>query len=355
MWKLLGRIPTRVAATLITILALVSGGVAAHAAPPSADPIIRSGELLAAPVSPDGSRITDFRVQGPQTVQLKVHAAAMNRDVLIDVQRPADASKPRPTLYLLNGEGGGEDSATWTANTDVLTFLATKNVNVVQPIGGAFTYYADWVKTDPRLGVNKWRTFFTDELPPLIDAALGTNHVNAIAGLSTSGTAVLNLPESKPGLYKAVAAYSGCAQSADPLGHTAMYLAVNIWGAGDIDNMYGPYGAPGWAANDPYLNAGKLRGLDLFISSGSGLPGPYDVLNGKYTLPGVDGLEDQLFYGSIIEATVNHCTHRLAAKLNSLGIPATYDFRPTGTHSWGYWRDAFYQSWPVLAKGLNLP
>jgi S-formylglutathione hydrolase FrmB len=332
-----------------------SSGSSGSTQPSSNDPIMRSGRLLAAPLAPDGSSISTFVIRDGRTLSLMVHSAAMNKDVRVDVQRPADTTKPRPALYLLNGAGGGEDTATWTHNTDVLKFLATKNVNVVQTIGGAWSYYTDWRARDPRLGVNKWKTFLIDELPPLVNAALGTNGVNAIAGLSTSGTTVLQLPEAAPHLYRAVAAYSGCAQISDPVGYRFINLAVETWGGGDTRNMYGRYGDPMWAANDPYLHADQLRGLDLFISSGSGLPGPYDTFDGPHALRGTTGLADQLLLGGVIEAGVNYCSHNLQRKLDALGIPATYDFTPAGTHSWGYWQDAFNKSWPVLAKGLGLP
>ncbi len=32
---------------------------------------------------------------------------------------PADSSEPRPTLYLINGSGGGQGIATWEKQTDV--------------------------------------------------------------------------------------------------------------------------------------------------------------------------------------------------------------------------------------------
>ncbi len=338
------------------VLAAVSATMAAGPAAAAGDPVVDSGAPLAHPVSADGSKIVDFSVVDGRNVTFKVYSAAMDKPITINVQRPADASTPRPVLYLLNGAGGGEDSATWDNKApDALKFLADKDVNVVQPVGGAWSYYTDWRAPDPKLGVNKWRTFFTEELPPIIDGALGTNGLNAIAGLSTSGTSVLQLPIAKPGLYKSVAAYSGCAQISDPVGYTAVNLAVNVWGGGNTVNMYGPQNDPMWAANDPYVHADQLRGLNLFISSGSGLPGQWDTLNGPYTLPGPGGLANQVIIGGVIEAAVNYCSHNLQAKLNGLGIPATYDFTPTGTHSWGYWHDALIQSWPVLAAGLQLP
>ncbi|NEW30370.1 alpha/beta hydrolase [Nocardia cyriacigeorgica] len=301
------------------------------------------------------SSITGSWEVDDRTVQLRVHSASMDTDIMVNVQRPADRSVPRPTLYLLNGGGGGQDSATWQKNTDVLRFLADKDVNVVQPIGGRWSYYTDWRARDPKLGVYKWKTFLTEELPPLIDAEFGTTGVNAIAGLSTSGTSVLQLPIAKPGLYRAVAAYSGCAQISDPIGQQFVKMAVESWGGGDTDNMYGPPGDPMWAANDPYVNAEGLRGLKLFISTGTGIPGMFDVYNGTHMQPGPRGFANQLVLGGLIEAAVNWCTHNLRDRLHQLGIPATFDFQPTGTHSWGYWQQAMKDSWPVLADGLGLP
>jgi S-formylglutathione hydrolase FrmB len=137
----------------------------------SGDPIVDTKKLLADPVSPNGSRIVASRVDG-RSLTILVHSAAMDENITVRVQRPRDASQPRPVLYLVNGAGGGTDAATWWANTDVGDFLATKDVNVVMPVGGAFAYYTDWKHDDPVLGRNKWRTFFLDELPPLVDGAL---------------------------------------------------------------------------------------------------------------------------------------------------------------------------------------
>jgi diacylglycerol O-acyltransferase / trehalose O-mycolyltransferase len=317
---------------------------------------LTAGVIAASPAaSADSPSITGSWAEDDRTVQLRVHSAAMGQDIMVKVLRPADRSVPRPTLYLLNGGGGGQDSATWQKNTDVLSFLAGKDVNVVQPVGGRWSYYADWRSPDPKLGVYKWKTFLTEELPPLIDAEFGTTGVNAIAGLSTSGTSVLQLPIAKPGLYRAVAAYSGCAQISDPIGREFVKLAVESWGGGDTENMYGPPEDPMWAANDPYLHADQLRGIRLFLSTGTGVPGMYDTYNGAYAQPGPRGYLNQLVLGGVIEAAVNWCTHNMRDRLNALGIAATYDFQPTGTHSWGYWQEALKNSWPVLADGLELP
>ncbi|SDE15026.1 alpha/beta hydrolase [Rhodococcus tukisamuensis] len=304
------------------------------------------------PASADGSVLDHVEEVGDRQLNMYVYSAAMEKVVLLEVIRPADPSVPRPTLYLLNGAGGGEDTATWQAKTDVVGFFADKNVNVVTPVGGAYSYYTDWEKPDPVLGLNKWTTFFTEELPPIVDATLETTGVNAIAGLSMSGTSVLSLAQAAPKLYRTVGAFSGCAETSTAPGRDYVNFVVGFRG-GDVENMWGPPDSPDWVANDPVVNAEKLRGMNLYITNGTGMPGPHETLDA----PGVNGdpgvLANQVIVGGVIEAGTNECTHRLADRLNALGIPATYDFRPTGTHSWGYWQDDLHNSWPMIADSLN--
>ncbi len=341
-----------VVATLTAVVITATGSAAAPI-----DPITSSGRPAATVSAPDGSTVTKLTVRDARHLTLQVHSAAMRRDIAVDVQRPADSSARRPVLYLLNGSGGGTDGDSWATTTHVLQFLGDKNVNVVQPLGGAWSVYTDWIKDDPTLGRNKWTTFFTRELPPVIDAALDADGRNAIAGLSMAGESVFALSIAKPGLYRSVASYSGCAQTSDPLGQREIKTMVEVWGHGNPANMWGPDDSPLWAANDPYVHADQLRGVKIFISAGSGLPGPHDTLDSPFLTYGFsrspDTLANQILLGGLIEAGVNACTHHLQQRLDQLAIPATYDYTPTGTHSWGYWQDAFEKSWPVLASGLG--
>ncbi|TQF69408.1 esterase family protein [Rhodococcus spelaei] len=301
-----------------------------------------------------GSKLERIDDSGSRKVTAQVYSAAMDRVIPVEVITPADTSVPRPTLYLLNGAGGGEDRATWQKQTDVMDFFKDKNVNVVTPIGGAFSYYTDWQKDDPELGRNKWTTFLTKELPPIIDKAFDTTGVNSIAGISMAGTSVLNLAIAAPELYKSVGAYSGCAETSTEAGQFYIRTVVESRGGADATNMWGPFDGPGWKANDPVVNAEKLRGIELFVSSSTGLPGDHDTL----TSPGINGqlgtLANQVVVGGLIEAAVNQCTHNLQGRLEQLNIPANFDYRPAGTHSWGYWQDDLHESWPMLAKSIGL-
>ncbi|WP_067717932.1 alpha/beta hydrolase [Nocardia yamanashiensis] len=311
----------------------------------------QTGDIGAASADSDGAQLLYVDGSGGRVQLLHVYSAAMEKTITLQVILPADNSAPRPTLYLLNGAGGGEDAATWFQQTDIVQYFADKNVNVVIPIGGKFSYYTDWQRDDPKLGRNMWQTFLTRELPPIIDAALHTSGANAIAGISMAATSALNLAIAAPGLYRAVGSYSGCASTNDETSRAFVRLVMERSGA-DVRNMFGPDDDPAWARHDAVLNAEKLRGLTLYISNSTGLPGTEDTLEAPNIAGRTSTLANQIVLGGMIEAATNLCTHRLADRLSELGIPAQVEFRSGGTHSWRYWQDALHRSWPILEAAL---
>lgn len=324
--------------------------------------LVSAGPAFAAPNSEgtstvaEGSYIESVETVSDREIVLNVYSASMDEVFPVEVILAADRSEPRPVLYLLNGAGGGEDTATWKRQTDLLEFFEDKNTHVVTPIGGAWSYYTDWVNDDPNLGTNKWQTFLNHELPPLIEEELDTNGGRALAAISMSATSVFNLAIEKPGFYDGVAAYSGCVQSSDPIGQQFIKTVVEVWGGADnVENMWGPLDGPGWVENDPYVQAEKLRGTKIYMSTGNGLPGyPNDTPDNPRMQDGRASLPDQIIVGGVIEAATNYCTANMARRLDELGIPATVDFRPNGTHSWGYWQDDLHKSWPFLADALGI-
>ncbi|GAC01121.1 putative mycolyltransferase [Gordonia namibiensis NBRC 108229] len=285
-----------------------------------------------------------------RALDLTVHSPSMNRDVPVRVLVAADTSVPRPTLYLLNGSGGGEGDAHWFVQTDIVKFAADKNVNIVVPMSGGYSYYTDWVKVDPNFGINKWTTFLTRELPPVIDQKVNGSGANGIAGISMAGTSVLALAESAPDLYRTVAAYSGCAETSTRLGQLAVQAVVGE--RGDVRNMWGPVGGPGWRDHDPVINAHKLRGKAIYVSSGTGLPGRHDRLANEAIDGDVAEYARIVGVGGPLEAATYYCTQNLDKRLKQLRIPATFDYEP-GTHSWPYWQDQLAKSWPMLERALT--
>lgn len=280
---------------------------------------------------------------------LFVYSPSMERTIELQVLRPADTSAPRPVFYLLNGAGGGLDRATWREQTDIVEFFGDKNVNVVTPVGGAFSYYTDWLEDDPVLGRNKWTTFLTEEIPSVVDETLGASGRNAIAGVSMSATSALALAQQAPDLYQAVGSYSGCAETASEIGSRYAEIVV-AFGGGEVENMWGPVAGEHWTEQDIVLNAEKLRGKAVYVSTSSGVPGPYELK--AWEQDGVAVLPDVALLG-LIEAGVNDCTTRLRGALDAAGVEATYSVRPDGTHTWGYWQEALHESWPVFGEAIG--
>ena len=286
---------------------------------------------------------------GGRQFTVTVYSAAMNRQITLWVSHPNASA---PALYLLNAVDGGEDGGAWTERTDVASFFADKNVNVVVPMAGRASYYTDWERNDPVLGANKWATFLTRELPPLLNPTFHMTGRNAVAGLSMSATSALDLAIHAPGLYQAVGSYSGCARTSDPLAQAYVYSELAAFGA-NATNMWGPPGDPAWADHDPTLHADRLRGTQVYISAGTGLPGPHETL----TAAGIDGnagaLIDRGVVGGLMEAVVNQCTRPLVDRLHALNIPVTVNMPAAGTHAWAYWQDNLHNSWPMLSAAIG--
>lgn len=282
---------------------------------------------------------------------IAVYSPAMGRSIPLRILRPRD-SAPHPTLYLLNAADGGDGAASWTDRSDAAAFFADKNVNVVIPLGGRGSYYTDWQADDPVLGRNKWATFLTAELPPIINSMFATTGRNAVAGLSMSATSALNLAIQAPGLYQAVGSFSGCAQTSSPVAQALVSSQLLAFGANPL-NMWGPPTDPAWAAHDPTLNAERLRGTALYISVGSGRPGPHETLDSPGINGNVGALIDRIGVGAAMESVVNQCTRQLADRLRQFGIPAAVSFRPAGTHAWAYWQDDLHESWPLIRSAIG--
>jgi len=312
------------------------GPVAAHAAPHP-----NGTETVAATVD----HVVELNAQ---RTAVFVQSPAMGRVVQVQILHPV-GNAPRPSLYLLDGVSAGSESdfreSTWTQKTDAAAFFADKDVNAVLPVGGPASYYTDWEQSDPVLGQNQWETFLTRELPPIIDGRFGGNGVNAVAGLSMGAQAAMTLITRNLDLYRGVAALSGCMDTGRIESEAAVRGTIASKG-GDADNMWGPAGGPAWSAHDPSVNAEKLRGKHIFVSTGNGAPGPHEL--------GAPDMVEKVAVGGPLEVASQSCTELFRERLDQLAIPATFLFRPYGTHSWPYWQDDLKAAWPTLADALGV-
>ncbi|MCK8614886.1 alpha/beta hydrolase [Gordonia sp. C13] len=307
------------------------------------------GSVAAAPSdgsSREVSRVLSVSPTTPTRSTVTVYSAAMERPVRVSVLLPRDREKPRPTLYLLDGIDGGiytnYTQSGWTFQTDIVKFMADKPVNVVMPIGGMAAYYTDWQKPDPVLGRNKWETFLTKELPPLIDKRFNGNGRNVIGGLSMGALGAMSIAVRHPGLYRGVAAFSGCLDQGAPEYRQATAASVSTRG-GNPDNMWGPVGHSTWDDHNPAAHVDVLKGKPVYVAVGNGLPDPS---------LGIAGLASPV--GGVLEGVVLQCTQSFKRRADAAGVKVTYDFR-SGLHSWGYWNEDLHRAWPTIARGLGVP
>ncbi|MFX0576815.1 alpha/beta hydrolase [Nocardia nepalensis] len=268
--------------------------------------------------------------------RVDVYSPAMDRVVSNRVIRASGG--PAPTLYLLTGIGGGTDGISWWDDTDVRQFFADKHVNVVMPIGGAYSMYTDWLTDDPVVGRNRWQTYLSRELPAALDTRLGSTGRNAIAGVSMSAASAVDLAIQAPDVYSAVAAYSGCPWASDALG-VAMVSAQVIRGGANPVNMWGELGQGIWRVHDAFTNASALAGKTIYLSAATGAPGAID--EGGLGFPP-------------IEAIASACTDAFADRLGELGLPVVHVNRPEGSHTWGQFETDLHDSWPHLARALGV-
>ena len=289
-------------------------------------------------------RVTAAKTLSPTVSMISVYSPSMRRTVRSHVLHPPGRPAGLPVFYMLPGAGGAEDGISWFSNTRARQFFANKRVNVVLPIGGRFSMMTDWQRDDPALGRNKWQTFFTRELPAAVDKQFRTSGVNALSGVSMSAGPALDLAIQAPRRYRAVAAYSGCPGTTDPLG-TLAATAIAARGGGNVANMWGPPGSPAWYRHDPVINANKLRGKAIYLSAGSGVAGPVDgslLSNGS----GFVG-------GNVLEALALQCTTNMSNRLNALRIPHRFVHRPDGVHTWGLFYADLRNSWPMIARAIG--
>jgi diacylglycerol O-acyltransferase / trehalose O-mycolyltransferase len=295
--------------------------------------------LLAAPVAaaqPQGAHITGIEHVNDRWDKVSVFSPSMNKVIVNDVYKAPEAGAP--VFYLLPGIDGGDNldpggnwapgTKSWFGMTNIQGFFADKNVNVVSPLGGQFSWYTNWVG-DPG---KQYQTYMTQELPPLINDEYNANGENAVGGLSSTGGTAIDYAIQVPGQYRAVGSYSGM-PSVDP-----QQVSMTLMGGGaSADAMWGPPGGPLWVAHDPARNVEKLRGVAVYAAaSGSGGVGAVDRLPAGFG-PNVTG--------GFIERIVADSTKRFADAAAAAGVPVTYVVRPEGSHTWGLFESEMQESW----------
>lgn len=270
-----------------------------------------------------------------------IDSADMKRGITVEVYRAPNGNQNAPFLYLLDGVGSELPSGfmQWGAADQ----FADENVNLIIPTGGQGSMWADWNEPDPVLGISKWETFITRDLPALIEREISTSRSRAIGGISMGAGAAVTIATRHPDLYRAVFGVSGC-YSTDTLGQILTRYTVESRGA-TLTNMWGEPGNAQWAAHDALINAEELRGKAIYLSSGTGVANPGDW---------EDYHNDAANFvaGMALEQATGQCTRAADRRLRELRIPATIDHLPTGLHNWSYYSRQIPVAWNAIRSAL---
>lgn len=121
--------------------------------------------------------------------EVVVYSPSMDREVRNEVILPGGPGNDakRPTLYLLMGADGAANGWSWRNPSDRQEFFQDKLVHVVTPIGSVSSMQADLYHEDDATGRDKWLTYFTKELSPLMDEQFHGTGTDATAGISMHG------------------------------------------------------------------------------------------------------------------------------------------------------------------------
>lgn len=261
-----------------------------------------------------------------------VWSPAMGRNIPVLVQPSARGGNAG--FYLLDGMRAGENFTGWARDANAAQVYADHNINLVMPIGGAGSFYADWdypaqlLPTGSNEVVYKWETFLTKELPAYLQQNfnIDPNH-NAIAGLSMGGTAALSLAAMHPEQFQQTLSYSGYLHTTAFGMQTLLRVALLEVGGFNLNNMYTSILNPRRYQNDPYLNMDGLKNSDVYVSAASGTWAPTDL---RYPL-------NERINGTGLEWLSRLSTASWEAKARATGLRVTADYPALGIHNWDQW------------------
>lgn len=323
---------------------------------------LRPGPAAAAPAD------TGATVVGEEMVRERTLDVTINTPAIPFMQPKARLLLPRgwsknakrtwPTLYVYGGGGEG-DYQGWDVMTDIRDWAAKWDILVVMPEGGVGAGFTDWFN-DGKGGPPKWETFHTTEVVQLMQRNYRAGSVRSVMGISSGGQGAVTYAARHRGLFRYAASFSGILHMTKP-GISTM-MALGDLGSGGKTSPTIKWGDPvrnrdNWLMHDPYYLAENLRGVGLYISSGTtGKPGPLDDKFGKVLEDRGFDLAAALQYqvvGGVGEQLVGVTVKSMVDRLKAMRIPVTAHVYGDGMHNWAYWNREFHLAWPLLMKSLG--
>jgi diacylglycerol O-acyltransferase / trehalose O-mycolyltransferase len=294
------------------------------------------------------ARVVATRTLGPRLRDLTIESPALGRRAQVRLLLPGRfQTEPRrrwPALWLLHGCCDTYQS--WTRSTDVERLAALTGLLVVMPEAGDVGHYTDWYNGG-RGGPPRWETFHLTELGQLLERDWRASDSRAVAGVSMGGLGAIAYAARHPGRFRAAASYSGMLdtryQGGPVPGPQLVQGLLRSFNADPLALWGDPHAQAGiWAAHNPTDLAPRLRGVDLFVSVGTGQPGPLDR-------PAANSQARQ------IEQALHPQSVAFVRRIRQLGIAVQFDAYGPGIHDWPYWQRELHRSLPLLLHALQRP
>lgn len=294
---------------------------------------------------PGTARVVRERWLGPRMLDILISSPSIGQMMPVRLLVPKGwdkrAKRTWPVLYLLHG--GADNYTSWTRMTDIVHHTENLDAIVVMPEAGRAGNYSDWFNNG-RGGTPAWATFHTTEVRRLLEIGYRAGTRRAVVGLSMGAYGAMKYAARYPGMFSFVGAYSGIMATQVP-GIPQIIQNAQASERQDPNALWGdPYkNKRSWAANDPMVLAPNLKGVSIYISSGTtSFAGPLDQ-------PGSPWHPAHL--GEPISA---YTAKALSQRLTGLGIQHTLNLYTNGTHTWPYWIREFKSSYPMILSALGL-
>ncbi|WP_311765473.1 alpha/beta hydrolase [Streptomyces zingiberis] len=312
----------------------------------------------AGPLPPGrGPRVVGERRTGERVLDLTVRSPSLERPAAVRLLLPDGwhARRPGqhwPVLWLL--PGGHGDHLAFTDEYGLQDEPSLRRTLVVMPSMPFYGFYTDWWNGGAG-GAPAVETLHLRELLPLLEREYGAGRRRVVAGESQGGYGALVYAARNPGLFRAVASFSGFLHPLmypEAVTAGAEYLGIDwrrIWGDPVRQRHL-------WAAHDPYHLAGRLRSVPVHIAAGDGTPGALDPPGTEpdEEIPGFEGLAG-LFPAEVIsltESLMGDESRAVAYRLRQAGARVTTRFF-RGTHAPPYWERELYDTLPMLLGALH--
>jgi len=293
---------------------------------PASSAVADTAPPVAGTVEAGGARIIGEQWLTGRTLQLTVATDNFTAPAPVEVVFPvgynSDTTKTWPVTYYTAGTNHDEMTFRTAYNGEALT--ASYPSIVVAPRGDS-GYWSDWFNNGSG-GPPKYESFVMQQLIPLIDAnfrSIPDRAHRAIMGDSMGGYGALMLAARHPDSFGAAASLSGGVDTNWVAGATVATISPLLQES-IPDAIYGPRVTQEvrWRGHNPTDLANNLRGVDLQLFTGNGVP----------DLTRETGLIDSS--GCALESgVIRPESISLHETLTSLGIAHVWRDEPWGCHS----------------------